>query len=38
MVRYKVTLTEEERKVLEGIIGKGKHTSQEFRNACILLN
>jgi transposase len=38
MVRYKVTLAEEERKVLEGIIGKGKHTSQEFRNACILLN
>jgi transposase len=38
MVRYKVTLTDEERKVLEGIIGKGKHTSQEFRNACILLN
>jgi transposase len=38
MVRYKVTLTKEERRVLEGIIGKGKHTSQEFRNACILLN
>jgi transposase len=38
MVRYKVTLTKEERSVLASIIGKGKHSSQEFRNACILLN
>jgi transposase len=38
MVRYKVTLTGEERSVLASIIGKGHHSSQEFRNACILLN
>jgi len=38
MVRYKVTLTEEERRELESILKKGKHTSQSFRNACILLN
>ncbi|NDV97518.1 IS630 family transposase, partial [Dysgonomonas sp. 521] len=37
-IRYKVTLTEEERAELEGILKKGKHTSLEFRNACILLN
>lgn len=38
MVHYKVTLTTEERKHLEAIMNKGKHTSQKFRNACILLN
>lgn len=38
MVRYKVTLTPEERTELESILKKGKHTSQTFRNACILLN
>ena len=38
MVRYKVTLTVEERAELESILKKGKHTSLEFRNACILLN
>ena len=38
MIRYKVTLTQEERTELEGILKKGKHTSFEFRNACILLN
>jgi transposase len=38
MVRYKVTLTGEERSVLESIIGNGRHSSQEFRNVCILLN
>ena len=38
MIRYKVTLTQEERTELEGILKKGKHTSLEFRNACILLN
>ena len=38
MVRYKVTLTQEERIELENILKKGKHTSQTFRNACILLN
>ena len=38
MVRYKVTLTLEERTELEGILKKGKHASLDFRNACILLN
>jgi hypothetical protein len=38
MVRYKITLTVQEREVLETIIAKGKHTSMQFRNACILLN
>jgi len=38
MIRYKVTLTQEERTELSGILKKGKHTSLEFRNACILLN
>lgn len=38
MVRYKVTLTQLEREHLEGIIAKGKHSSLQFRNACILLN
>ena len=37
-VRYKVTLTKEERDQLMQIISKGKHTSQTFRNAYILLN
>lgn len=38
MVRYKVTLTKEERDELMGIINKGSHTSQKFRNAYVLLN
>jgi transposase len=38
MIRYKVTLTKEEREQLKTILGKGKHTSQKYRNACILLN
>ncbi len=38
MVRYKVTLTEKERGQLEAILSKGKHSSLQFRNACILLN
>ena len=38
MIRYKVTLTEDERNTLEDILKKGKHSSLEFRNACILLN
>lgn len=38
MVRYKVTLTKDERDQLVALIGKGKHTSQEYRNACILIN
>jgi hypothetical protein len=38
MVRYKVTLTVLEQELLESIIAKGKHSSLQFRNACILLN
>ena len=38
MARYKVTLTDAERVALEKVMAKGKHTSQQFRNACILLN
>jgi transposase len=38
MVRYKVTLTKEERDQLMELISKGKHTSQQYRNACILIN
>src|SRR3954471_23527325 len=38
MVRYKVTLAKEEREELLSILNKGKHTSQQFKNACILLN
>ncbi len=38
MERYKVTLTKEEREELLTIISKGKHSSQKFRNAYILLN
>ena len=37
-IRYKITLTQEERTELENILKKGKHSSLEFRNACILLN
>jgi transposase len=38
MVRYKVILTQDERDQLLGLINKGKHTSQQYRNACILIN
>ena len=38
MVRYKVTLTAAEREQLQSIMSKGKHSSLQFRNACILLN
>jgi len=38
MIHYKVTLTEPEREELKTIMNKGKHSSQRFRNACILLN
>lgn len=36
--RYTVTLTREEREELVEIISKGKHTSQTYRSAYILLN
>lgn len=35
---YKVTLTKQEREELLRIIKKGKHTSQTYRNAYVLLN
>lgn len=38
MVHYKVTLTKEERDFLKGIISKGKYSSLQYRNACILIN
>lgn len=38
MVKYKVTLTQEEREELAQIIQKGKHRSQKVLNALILLN
>ena len=38
MVRYKVSLTQDEQKQLKAILNKGSHTSLQFRNACILLN
>lgn len=38
MVKYKVTLTNEERTQLQKIITKGSNTTQRFRYALILLN
>jgi len=38
MVRYKVTLSEEEQEQLKAVLSKGKHSSQQYRNACILIN
>lgn len=38
MVYYKITLTKEERDQLNTVISKGKHSSQLYRNACILIN
>ena len=38
MVKYKVTLSQEEREELEGVISKGRHSSQVYRNAYMLLN
>ena len=38
MVYYKVTLTKKEREELKVIVSKGKHSSLQYRNACILLN
>lgn len=38
MEKYRVTLTKEERAELMEIIHKGKHSSQKFRAAYILLN
>jgi len=38
MIRYKVTLTKQERDELSDIVQKGKHRSQKVLNALILLN
>ncbi len=38
MVYYKITLTQQEREELKAVLSKGKHSSQQYRNACILLN
>ena len=38
MIKYKVTLTEQERKELHEITRKGSHKSQKVLNALILLN
>src|SRR5690606_41126742 len=38
MEKYKVTLTKSERSQLEQILSKGRHTSHQFKSACILLN
>ena len=38
MIKYKVTLTSEEREELNMIISKGSHKSQKVLNALILLN
>lgn len=38
MIKYKVTLTQEEREELQEITRKGSHKSQKVLNALILLN
>jgi hypothetical protein len=38
MIKYKVTLTEEEHEQLMDIISKGNHSVQQYRTAYILLN
>ena len=38
MIRYTVTLTEDERRSLCELASKGKHNSQQILNALILLN
>ena len=38
MIKYKVTLTEQEREELQAITSKGSHKSQKVLNALILLN
>ena len=37
-IKYRLTLTGQEREELEGIVRKGKHPSQKVLNALILLN
>lgn len=38
MIKYKVTLTQEEREQLIDIISKGNHSAQLYRSAYILIN
>ena len=38
MVKYRIALTKSEREELMSIISKGRHSSQTFRTAYILLN
>ena len=38
MIRYRVTLTKEEREELTAIASKGSHKSQKVLNALILLS
>jgi transposase len=38
MIKYKVTLTKEEREQLTSIISKGYHSAHQYRTAYILLN
>ena len=38
MIKYKVTLTNDERSQLMDIVSKGSHSSQQYRTAYILLN
>ena len=38
MVKYRVTLKQEERDELTSIVSKGTHSAQQIRNAYILLN
>ena len=38
MVRYKVTLSQDEYELCKSTLSKGKHSSQQYRNACILIN
>lgn len=37
-IRYKVTLSRQEREELEGVTTRGRHSSQKILNALILLN
>ncbi len=38
IIRYIVTLTQEELEACKGVLCKGKHSSQQYRNARILVN
>lgn len=38
LIRYKVTLTADEREMLQQIVTRGKHSSQKMLNALILLS